>query len=179
MAEKGLRIKDQTEGLSIACRDAYELDENSDSRIFQITDRSSGQITRPAGSPTRSAILVSDGLDLSNLPADVTDNLIECGDKHTLVCYYEFLDTTASQYCKVQPLLFDNEVTPGIIAALDTSSVSCNSASSYLYQTSQGGRYLADAYSWNVVGAYKVGLYVSYLDLKGGSNGINLRGFMV
>ena len=133
------------------------------------------------GTPQRTLLTTADGTDLSNIPAEVTDNLITCGDKQRLVCFAQFMDTNAGQHVKITPIFYDNEgVAPAnIIGCPWDGNLQANYSGYEVYQTSQGGRYIASTNFWDTVGAYKVGLMVASMSLGGGSTGVNIWGFMI
>ena len=84
MAEQATRIKDQTSGDYIATRDSYEQDAEAHDRVIQLVDMASRQLI-PAVIRGDTPVTVADDVDLDNLPSDLTNNLIDVGDKKTLI----------------------------------------------------------------------------------------------
>lgn len=87
MAEKGIKIADQTGGESVACRDAVNPDDEANARVIQLVD-----VAARGGNYDMSAIrtvLSSDILDTGTLPAGITDNLLDVSDASSFVFYGE------------------------------------------------------------------------------------------
>ena len=85
MAEQATRIKDQSSGDYIATRDANEQDAEAHNRVIQLVDLASRQLLSPAIIRGAALVTAADGVDLEDLPADLTGNLIEVGDRKTLI----------------------------------------------------------------------------------------------
>lgn len=170
MAEKGLLTLSVAGGTSVATRSAAELDDLSAARVIPLVDASRDHVPVTFGTPTRT-ITSSDGYIIPNAPAELTNNLITCGDKHSLVVYSEFTAASGGQSASIIPVLFDNEASPNIVGALaelETDGI-------WAYQTANSGRYPHNALTWEVYGAYKIGILIPYLS----SSALQVWGFMI
>jgi len=175
MAEKSIRIADDSTGDRIATRDAVELDTGSNARVIERVDFASGKFTSPRGSATRgssSAITTADGTDLTNLPSDLTSNLITVGDKSMLIVFPEH--TASDGSVTVTPILYDNEGTPGIVGILSSKT---SVVDTEFRRGSSSGNYVSEALVWDVTGAYKIGLHITAIG--GTSNGVQLWGEVI
>lgn len=122
MAEKGILITNQTGGNSIACRDANALDQDLNPRVIQRLCETRIRIPSPLGPPTRAGVTANDSFDLENLSADITDNLIDMGDKSKVTIITEFGQPGGS--CRVSLMIFDNEASPAIYGKIVRTSFS-------------------------------------------------------
>lgn len=155
MAEKGILIKEQVGGKNIATVDALALDSNSNARTIQLMDISEGHLPSPFV-PVRNNVTVADGYDLDNLPADLTNNLITCGDKANLMIFTLIPNRVYNQGCRVTILLMDNEATPHCYGILDNHLQVCESELSFV--ASDIG--IDDAVNMRLCGSAKIGIHV-------------------
>ena len=157
MAEKGLSIANQIAGASIATRNAYELDDESNIRVIpRILP-----VCHHAPDPfpiLRSGITDIDSRDLSSLIPDITDNIIICGDKTRLIAHVDFASFANQDIC-LTPILFDDEASPGIVGILETMCISVTMTDNITRST--GANMLARAQIWNLYGAVKVGMMIT------------------
>lgn len=175
MAEKSIRVADDASGLYIATRDAYEQDAGSHDRVIERVDFASGKFNSPRGNATRgnsAAITTADGLDLTNLPSDLTSNLIDVGDKSMLIVFPEH--TASDGSVTITPILYDKESTPGIVGILPAKTSAVDKA---FRRGASSGNYLSGAMAWDVTGAHKIGLHITMIG--GTSNGVQLWGFVI
>ena len=175
MAEKSIRIADDTSGSYVATRDAFEQDAGSHDRVIERVDFASGKFDSPRGNAIRgasAAVTTTDPLDITDLPAGLTNNLITVGDKSMVIVFPEH--TASDGSVTVTPLLYDNESSPNIVGILDSKT----SAVDQLFRRgSSSGNYLSEAMTWDVTGAYKIGLHIT--SIGGTSNGVQLWGFVI
>lgn len=153
MAEKGTLITDQSGGTSIATRDAYELDDDTNARVIQRADLSCLRAPVPLTLIRTSIPASTEVGDLTALPADLTANLITCGDKSRIVLIPEF-SATGAHSVDVALLLFDNSVTPICYASL----MDVDLDPGYICRETDTTKHLGQATVLNTMGAYKVGL---------------------
>lgn len=116
-----------------------------------------------AGDLTASTLTAADTFDLTALPAELTQNLITVGDKSSLVVFAE--QFTSGGLVAVTPIVFDNEASPGVVAVLTPRMF----AQPYAFRRGTGsGMYVLPTQIWDCMGAYKIGLHMSYI--SGASN---------
>jgi hypothetical protein len=159
MAEQSIRIADAASGLRMAARDAFELDGSSNARVVERVDFASGKYATPIGNAKRgnsAAINAAETFDLTNLPADLTGNLITVGDKSMLCVSVE--QSVTGGTVTITPILYDNEATPGIVGILPPKTFS----QPYAFRRgASSGNYVLPVLTWDVSGAYKIGLHCS------------------
>jgi len=175
MAEKSIRVSDDATGLYMATRDAYEQDAGSHDRVIERVDFASGKFTSPRGNAIRgnsAAITSNDTPDLTNLPSDLTGNLITVGDKSMLIVFPE--QTAVDGSVMITPILYDKETTPGIVGILPSKTSAVDKA---FRRGSTSGNYLSEALVWDVAGAHKIGLHITAIG--GTSNGVQLWGYVI
>ena len=175
MAEKSIRVADDASGLYMATRDAFEQDASSNDRVIERVDFASGRFASPRGNAKRgnsAAITSADGLDLTNLPSDLTGNLIDVGDKSMLIVFSEHTADDGS--VTVTPILYDGETTPGIVGILPAKT---SAVDTKFRRGSTSGNYLSEALVWDVTGAHKIGLHITAIG--GTSNGVQLWGYVI
>ncbi len=157
MAEKGIILQDATIGKSVACRDAVELDENSNNRIIQRLDVGKDKIPpsfRSATNLIRSeSNFYGDGTDSTGYAAaGVFDNVIVVGDKSTLVV--QLSGNVDFEGSLILPILLEDDETTiqGILEPqrLEATANSISLASGYLFPF----------LTWDVTGAKKVALAI-------------------
>ncbi len=159
MAEKSIRIADQASGDYVATRDAYENDDGSNARVIERVDFASGKFATPMTTYTRgnsSMITDPESFDLTNLPSDLTSNLITVGDKSMLCVSVE--QSVSGGTVTVTPILYDNEGTPNVVGILPPKTFT----QPYAFRRgSSSGNYVLPVQTWDVSGAYKIGLHFS------------------
>lgn len=159
MAEKSIRIAEQASGEYVAMRDAIEVDDGSHARIIERVDFASGKFATPMTTYTRgSGGLVTDidTFDLTNLGSDLTGHLITVGDKSMLCVSVE--QSVSGGTVTVTPILYDNEATPNIVGVLPPKTFT----QPYAFRRGSGsGNYVLPIQTWDVSGAYKIGLHFS------------------
>lgn len=158
MTEKGLLIANQTgsHSTSIACRDAYELDESSNARLIQRVNYDimpCKKMPSPMGTQIRTGVAAPDSLDLSAMPADLTNNIIDCGDATYIVIWVEFA-ANGDQEITLDPLIFDTtgNTNTDVLGTLEQ-------VYSYCYTGSEPSR--------NTDGTQQLGLTCSYVKTNG------------
>ena len=164
MAEKGSLIEDQTGGVSLAMRDALEQDDLSNARILPRMSLVPSTKPLPEASAIRSGVTAVDPPTLAALPAEITNNLLTCGDHTKLIVYLDFVGTcNGNEDIKVQVLLFDNEVTPGYIGFGEYVRAETELENKTL---TDGTKVRTPYYEFDLTGAPKIGLYISSVDLQ-------------
>lgn len=175
MAQKSVRVADGSSGNYVAMRDAVENDTDAHARIIQLWDLAGGKFVTPIGNATRgnsSMINYAETFDLTNLPADLTDNLITVGDKSMLVVAVE--QSVSGGTVTVTPIVYDNEASPGVVSILPPKTF----MQPYAFRRGSGsGNYVLPAQTWDVVGAYKLGLHFSAF--TGTSNTFKAWGWVI
>lgn len=175
MSEQSIRIADAASGLRMAVRDAFENDGSSNARVIERVDFASGKFTSPIGNATRgnsAAISAAETFDLTNLPADLTANLITIGDKSMLCVAVE--QSISGGTVTITPVLYDNEATPRIVGVLTPKTFT----QPYAFRRgASSGNYALPIQAWDIVGGYKVGLHVSAI--TGASNGVKAWGWVI
>jgi len=172
MAEKGILVADASSGESIACRDGYENDDDSNARIVQLVDQSQRQHDISWGSggtpPVREFYSSdsSDGTDLSTTPADILNNALTCGDKTTLVISAKYAVASDAEIITVTPIVIGaNDYALGFLTPKTISSFKPDggTAITKAFHRLSGPDpvNLIEILTWNVLGAYKVGLHVA------------------
>jgi hypothetical protein len=155
--EKSIRIADGVTGERIAVREAFEVDENGDGRMIELIDFASRKFSTPIGNAQRghsSMINAAETFDVTNLPAELTSNLITVGDKSTLCVAVE--QTTSLGSVTVTPIVYDNS--NAIVTILQPKTFT----QPYAFRRgSSSGNYVLPALTWDVLGAYKIGLHFS------------------
>jgi hypothetical protein len=175
MSEKSVRIADAASGSYMATRDAFETDGSSNARVIERVDFASGKFVTPIGNAQRGhsdMISAAETFDLTNLPSDLTSNLITVGDKSMLCVAVE--QSVSGGTVTVTPILYDNEATPGIVGILPPKTFT----QPYAFRRgSSSGNYVLPIQIWDVSGAYKIGLHFSAV--TGTSNTCKAWGWVV
>ena len=175
MGEKSIRIADAASGDRIATRDAFEVDGSSNARVIERVDFASGKFASPIGNATRGnsgMISAAETFDLTNLPSDLTSNLITVGDKSVLVVAVE--QSVSGGTVTVTPILYDNQGTPAIVGILPPKTFS----QPYAFRRgSSSGNYVLPIQTWDVSGAHKIGLHFSAF--TGTSNTFKAWGWVI
>jgi len=171
MAEKGILVADAASGESIACRDAYEQDDDTNSRIVQLIDKSQRHhgFDRAAFTGRVREIYDttdSDDTDLSTVPSDILTNALTCGDKTTLVVggYYAVTDDT--EIITITPIVIDDDnAAVGFLTPKTFSSFKPDGGTviteAFHWKSGTDPVNFAEILSWNVLGAHKVGIHVA------------------
>lgn len=154
MAEKGVLLKDQASGKSIAAVDAVALDGDLQPRVIQLMDITEGHIPSPFVA-VRTNVLVEDGTDLDDIPY-VMNNLITCGDKTNIAVFTTIPNRVAGHGCRVTLLLMDNEATPQCIGLLENIEQEADS-DFYFFAANIG---VAPVQTYQLLGAAKIGVHV-------------------
>ena len=160
MAEKGILVTDQAGGESVALRDAFEQDNDSNNRVVQRIDNAVDHIISPMGAAQRTEMESSDNFNILAFPAQLTDNLITCGDKSKLIVCVEYMDA-GNQSVDITPIAYDAEATPGVISVMESKTMDVGT-NAFGREGSPGwGKRLAVMQSWDLCGATKIGLHCS------------------
>jgi len=188
MAEKGILVSDASSGESVACRDAVELDNDSNARIIQRVDVSKGKVgTLPINSAANGLRQVNnaDSKDIETLTSSNPPYFIEVGDKSTLVVFVDF-ELDQDQDVDITPIIFNDETTPECIGVLETKNFAMTTGSTLYKGTGAGsgsgsasgsaaglgsvypsegwtGYQMAGSNTWDVCGAHKIILHVTSL----------------
>jgi len=174
MAEKGIIVNDATTGESVAARDALEQDDGTNSRIIQLVDRSQRahgfDITAGAGK-IRSNVQYSDSCDMATVPSAITSSALTVGDKTTLVAVCHYVTLSAANSITITPIVLDDDnemvgfLTPKIISSFKPAIGSSPEAFHKTAGTTHTN--ISEILSWNVLGAYKVGIHFGYSSTDG------------
>lgn len=125
-----------------------------------------------AGNSSDSNLTEADTFDLTALPAELLQNLITVGDKSLLGVGVE--QYTSGGTVVVTPIAFDNESPPGIVTILPPKQFG------QLYAFRRGassGLYVLPVNTWDVSGAFKIGLHMSAI--SGSSNYPKIYGWVI
>lgn len=175
MGETSIRIANAASGSYMATREAYETDGGANPRVIERVDFASGKFASPIGNAVRGHAALIDAaetLDLTNLPADLTGNLITIGDKSVLVVGAE--QSVSGGTVTVTPIVYDTEATPGLVGVLASKVF----AQPYAFRRGSGtGNYVLPVLYWDVLGAHRIGLHISAI--TGTSNGVKLFGWAI
>jgi hypothetical protein len=115
-----------------------------------------------AGNSAASTLTSADGVDLTALPAEMTQNLITVGDKSAIIVSVE--QFTSGGTITITPIIFD-EAGTGVVGILQPKVF----AQPYAFRRgSASGMYVLPSQMWDCFGAYKVGLHMSAI--SGASN---------
>lgn len=176
MAEKGTLIVNQIAGQSIAIRDAYEVDDLGNPRMISRVQRVKHQCPANPVPFIRTGITGLDSLDLSSLIADITDNIIDCGNRTHLAIYGEFLGSLNTQNIRVMPIVFDSQGSPGIVTLLKKQTISVGSTSVTRNADNTCRFPQNQTAHWDLAGARKVGALV--VDTATIDTTVNLRAWV-
>lgn len=183
MAEKGIIVNDAASGESVACRDAVELDDDSNARVIQRVDVTKGKVgslpVTTAAAGLRHGNVKDTNFNLENIITNWTGSFVEIGDNSTLVVFAEFeLDQT--QEITVMPIILNSDdIVVGLLESktFGTTSgdarykgngpaASGSGSGTGLGSVTPGdnggwsGYHVTPCQSWDVCGAYKVFLYI-------------------
>jgi len=161
MAEKGILVNDAASGESVACRDAVELDDDSNSRIIQRVDVVKGPLPSnfyAAGTLIRT-IDAADGYFPSSWPAEVMTNVLTVGDKSTLVVL-PVSDLGISASHLIMPVLVRDDSGSDIVCGhLQVEDIDGSGKNTPLQIPSgESNIYMHQIETWDVCGAEKIAL---------------------
>lgn len=160
MAVKSMRIADAASGNRIQGIDASELDSSGNATVMERVVSGTAKLPTSLGNATRGQsgyISAAESLDLTALPADLTGNLIACGDSSIIEV---FCDMTANGTITVTPIIFDGQVTPVAVCEMESKTFS----KAYAFRRgTESGDYSAPCQVWDTRGAVNIGLHVSGL----------------
>ena len=163
MGEQATRISDQHSGDYIATRDAIETD-GTNARVIQLMDFASRQLPSPATIRGISSFIGSvDGVDLASLPAELTNNLIDVGDKSTLLVFPRH--SVSIGEVAITPIIFNDAGTAIGVRATKTSGMG-----TALFAIS--GVYYSPQLVWDTQGSEKIGLHIT--TISGAGNTVRL-----
>ena len=154
MGENAVRLSNDTSGLYLAVRDAFELDGSGDARVVERVDFAGGKFTSPMTSYSRTTATGTDTFDLTNLPSALTSGVITVGDKSMLCISVE--QTVSAGTVTITPIIYDNASNVVGILAPKTFT------QPYAFRRgTSSGTYVLPIQTWDVVGSYKIGLHFS------------------
>ena len=117
-------------------------------------------------------VSAAESFDLTSLPSDLTSNLITVGDKSMLCVSVE--QSVSGGTVTVTPILYDNEATPNVVGVLPPKTFT----QPYAFRRgSSSGNYALPMQTWDVSGAYKIGLHFSAF--TGTSNTFKAMGWVI
>jgi hypothetical protein len=125
-----------------------------------------------AGNSAASTLTTADTFDLTALPAELTQDLIQVYDMSMLVVSVEQYTTGGTVV--VTPIIYDNESSPGIVGLLPSKTFT----QPYAFRRGSGsGNYVLPVQVWDICGAYKIGLHMSAI--SGTSNYPYIYGWVI
>lgn len=158
MAVKSMRIADAASGNRMQAIDASELDSTGYATVMERVVSGTAKLPTSMGNATRGQsayIDAADGVDLTALPADLTGNLVTCGDSSIIEV---FCDMTANGTITVTPIIFDGQATPVAVSPMESKTFS----NAYAFRRGNGsGDYPGPCLVWDTRGAVNIGLHVS------------------
>lgn len=167
MAEKGVIVQDSATGESVACRDAVELDDDSNSRIIQIVDKASRKNNMDFSSPLRSDVDTSDSYSIGTLPSDIANNLITIGDASAIVVSVIYEDMGSDEGVYITPIVVeaDSLVVLGLLEPKRFGGLNDEYEDDYAQVFNIGvetslDRVLTVMQAWPVFGAYRIGFHI-------------------
>ncbi len=159
MSEQGTRVAHQESGSYVATRDAYELDSLGNPRVIQLIDFASRQLVRSVIRGDGTPISSADGTDLTNLPVNLTGNLLTVGDKSTLLIDTEFSADTGD--VDITPVYFKSD---GVtVEGIGETKTSAMGSAKFRYGAATGN-YAGPRLQWDVQGAVKIGIHVTSIN---------------
>lgn len=164
MAEKGTLRASLVGGESIATRDAFDLDGDSNPRVIQRFDIANVRFPSPMGTAIRTSVAAVDPIEETNFPAEITANLIDCGDKTKLVIWAEGSGNDISTI-DIIPLVYTAEVTPVLVGSLIEKRL--NLSGTIIHRVNGGNGALTSMISWDLLGAPKIGIWVETYSVTG------------
>lgn len=158
MAVQSMRIADAASGNRMQAIDASEVDSSGYATVMERVVSGTAKLPTSMGNATRGQsayITAAESFDLTALPADLTGNLIECGDSSIIEV---FCDMTANGTITVTPIIFDGQATPVAVSEMESKMFS----KVYAFRRGSGsGDYPAPSQVWDTRGAINIGLHVS------------------
>jgi len=115
MAEKGIIVDDAVSGESVACRDAVKVDDESNSRVIQLTDRAARAVEYQREYITRAEVSSSDSLIIDPLPSNIRDSLVDVSDAESCIVWAVVTSTTSSSTdakIYITPIIASDTVPP-------------------------------------------------------------------
>ena len=158
MAEKGIIVADAASGESIATRDAFEQDDGSNARVIQRVDICRGRLITPVTAIRTFSSGASDGnLNLNSLPADLTANLIDAGDKGSFAFWIEWSSGNANTItCYIVYFASDGTTVIGVSNAINFNF----SSSTPIRGTASSDPHVSELKLIDIPGAAKIGVSV-------------------
>lgn len=181
MAEKGILVTDAATGESVACRDGYENDDDANARIVQLVDQSQRQHLFDRTALTGRLRVIyssdnSDSTDLSTIPSGILTNSLLCGDKTTLVVAAYYALAASTEIITVTPIVIDDDdkaigfLTPKTLSSFKPAG-GTGITEAFHWKSGPDPVNFSEILSWNVLGAYKVGLHVAVNTTDGAFSG--------
>lgn len=170
MAVKSMRIANAASGVRIQAVDAVELDSDGNATVMERVIIGSEKAPTTLHTFRTGTITGTDTLDLTTLSSDIASNALTVGDKSMLVLfgYITILGGTAV----VTPIAFDDSSTPVLKFILEPKTFFLP----YDYRLgSTSGFYVSFPQTWDLCGAYKVGVHVT----ANSSGGLQIYGFAI
>ncbi|OYT14763.1 MAG: hypothetical protein B7C24_16565 [Bacteroidetes bacterium 4572_77] len=93
-----------------------------------------------------------------------------------LCVYVEFEDNNPATV-DITPIMYDDEASPGVVAPLASKTFTFASGAAILRGSS--ANYISQILTWDLVGAYKVGLHISNYSEDGNGHPINVWGYVI
>jgi len=184
MSEKGVLVSDADTGESVAARDAYETDDDSNNRIVQLIDRSQRQHGITISTSTglvREVTGSTDDFLMAPVPSDITSNALTVGDKTTLVVACKYQLASATENFVVTPIVLDsNNAMVGFLTPRVVKGFAPTSGEAFYFSFTGESTYngtFSEILSWNVLGAHKIGIHVRFCNGTGtlsGDDGIKV-----
>ncbi len=171
MAEKGVTIKNQAGGKSIAARDAFEVDSDGNPRIVQMVDQAQRHVALDRVAPLRD-ITVSDSIDLSAvLAGSLLTGILEVGDANSIVVQVQIEDPgggalNPADGVIITPLIVDNSgIVNGILMPRFFTGYSPATGMNPLNYTDAGALVwtFCPAASWDIKGSARIALHAQLL----------------
>ncbi len=179
MAEKGIIVEDADAGESVAARDAFEQDNDCNSRIIQLGDTS---FRKWLGQGYINHVTSNNFNDLTGIgsPPWTASDVLTMGDKDLIVvkAHLTFDHTSGAVYpagesCVITPIIYDADgtllgmLTPKVAAPilLDKSIASPTYDDCMYYEDGNlMGYYPTPVLSWDCHGASGVQFHVAYVN---------------
>ena len=183
MAEKGIVVSDASSGESVACRDAYEQDDQSNSRIVQLVDIANRHMDITYASPFRTINLGSSNYgDITNsnptfdsLNSSITESLT-VGDGNLLIVGAtvklrdDFVIVGNKYGINIFPVILDSSdavigvLNPKVLPIIQARE-NINNASGAIHKSTSSDaghtwyEVICPTQSWNVEGAGKIKIF--------------------
>ena len=172
MAEKNITIANAATGENVACYDSYDRGSVNPYplRITQLVDmsqRKTGFNISMESGLMRDDVTTTDSAIFTTPPSGITDNLLVCGDKTTLVVACHYLMTDATKKLTLTPIIFDDNETAAVVGFLTPRVVSSYKPAGGtiitqpFYKAAGGNWNISEMLSWNVLGADQIGIHIA------------------